>query len=539
MFRAIQQQDPPISKTSKTKSVFGKFSKVMRSKKYFFINIFLFILCVVILGFLFLYFMPIMNLNNATDNFAHSQFTDQDLQNWVNIVKNSHLIPESDVKSMRTNEIVDYLDGYRQNYQKFNQQNLLKLLPLDWENYTETQLNLTNLSGVTDNQFPEGQIYKGDIGEFEFDRVAKFNLNINHIVSPVIKQVVAHNIIENYQDDITGSANSNYLNLLINGAFNDLISALTAQDEQKSLALIHPDEKSDYTKIISISNLGNKLDSLNAGALELKITDADQLIKVGTLPLLQKVSGFKTSLDVYYRKSDRTYIFGNVFAILGIVPVPVTPAPKPAAQSTDTSVTLSCQDCWLAPVNKINSLPSNYAPAVVNTGITGGGQVTPDTKAALQELSADASSQGINIAVISGYRSYTTQVSTFNSYVQNEIKAGLSHDQAVIKANTYSAKPGHSEHQLGTTADLRCASCGNFDNSAGNLKLYQYLAVNCYKFGFAISYPTNSLELTGYKYEPWHVRYIGKDLAKEFNDSGYLTGNGKYLSQFLENKHLY
>jgi LAS superfamily LD-carboxypeptidase LdcB len=539
MFSAIQQQDQPVSKPSRKKFVFGKFIKVMRSKKYFLINIFLFILCVGVLGFVFLYFMPIMNINNATDNLAHSQFTDQDLQNWVTIVKNSHLIPESDVRSMRTNEIVDYLDGYRQSYQKFNQQNLLKLIPLDWENYTETQLNLSNLNAVTDNQFPDGQIYQGDVGKFEFDRIAEFNLNIDRIVSPVIKQVVAHNIIEDYQGDITGSANSTYLNSLINGAFNDLISALTAQDEQKSLNLILPAEKTDYAKIISISNLGNKLDSLNADSLDLKITDADQLIKVGTLPLLQKLSGFKTSLDVYYRKSDSSYLFGNVFAILGIVPVPVTPTPKPAAQSTDTSVTLTCQNCWLAPVNKINALSSNYAPAVVNTGIAGGGQVTPNTKTALHELSADASSQGINIAVISGYRSYTTQVSTFNSYVQNEIKAGLSHDQAVIKANTYSAKPGHSEHQLGTTTDLKCASCGNFDNSAGNLKLYQYLADNCYKFGFAISYPTNSLELTGYKYEPWHIRYIGKDLAKEFYDSGYLTGNGKYLSQFLENKHLY
>jgi D-alanyl-D-alanine carboxypeptidase len=116
------------------------------------------------------------------------------------------------------------------------------------------------------------------------------------------------------------------------------------------------------------------------------------------------------------------------------------------------------------------------------------------------------------------------------------MKGSANRAEAEIKANRVSAKPGHSEHQLGTTVDLKCNGCGDFDNSSGNLAMYKFLEENAYKFGFAISYANGTEQYTGYKNEPWHIRYLGESLANEFNNTGYLKQNGNYLAKFLLQK---
>ena len=151
---------------------------------------------------------------------------------------------------------------------------------------------------------------------------------------------------------------------------------------------------------------------------------------------------------------------------------------------------------------------------------------------------SDAKSKSINFRIVSAYRSFDTQKTTFNNWVDGELKKGKTKAQAIESANTYSAKEGHSEHQLGTTVDLACSTCTSFDNSTLNKSLYKYLEDNAYKYGFAISYFKNSVGLTGYIYEPWHIRYIGKDLAKEFYLRDYQSENGDYLSKFLTEKWL-
>jgi D-alanyl-D-alanine carboxypeptidase len=141
----------------------------------------------------------------------------------------------------------------------------------------------------------------------------------------------------------------------------------------------------------------------------------------------------------------------------------------------------------------------------------------------MTELFNGAKSKGITVAILSAYRSYQTQITTYNYWVGEQKKKGMTQAQAEIAASQISAKAGHSEHQLGTTADLKCSTCSNFDNSAGNLALYSFLETDAYKYGFVISYPKGKESLTGYSYEPWHIRFIGKDLAQSFFEKGYLS----------------
>jgi LAS superfamily LD-carboxypeptidase LdcB len=119
---------------------------------------------------------------------------------------------------------------------------------------------------------------------------------------------------------------------------------------------------------------------------------------------------------------------------------------------------------------------------------------------------ADAYADGITLWICSGYRSYSYQSKLYNNYVYTDGKAA---------ADTYSARPGHSEHQTGLAADINSA-----DESFAGTPEAKWLAANCWKYGFIIRYPKGKESITGYIYEPWHIRYLGKENAKLVYESG-------------------
>lgn len=161
------------------------------------------------------------------------------------------------------------------------------------------------------------------------------------------------------------------------------------------------------------------------------------------------------------------------------------------------------------PVSKTNSL-GTYAPTdLVTLSLpysTRNIKVRIIIVKDLINLIRSAEKDGINLKVVSGYRSYSDQVNTFNYYVQTELKSNpsLSKEEAIAKANTYSAKPGHSEHQLGTTVDILSSETNYEFSSDPNLKFAKWLETNARKFNFSISFPQGNNE---YVYEPWHIRW--------------------------------
>ena len=146
-------------------------------------------------------------------------------------------------------------------------------------------------------------------------------------------------------------------------------------------------------------------------------------------------------------------------------------------------------------VNKKYSLPSNY-----------GSGVDPEANQALKNLQAGAKEAGHPMPLLSGYRSYYTQRNLYNSYVARDGQAA---------ADTYSARPGHSEHQTGLAFDV-----GAISNNYGNTNAGIWLKNNAHKYGFIIRYPKGKEHITGYVYEPWHIRYVGTYHALKIYESG-------------------
>lgn len=146
-------------------------------------------------------------------------------------------------------------------------------------------------------------------------------------------------------------------------------------------------------------------------------------------------------------------------------------------------------------VNKKYGLPSNYNPGV-----------NPEASSALKKMQADASAIGLNLKLVSGFRSYERQENLYNSYLKKDGKT---------KADTYSAMTGHSEHQTGLAFDI-----GRVNESFSNTSESKWLEENAHLYGFIIRYPKGKTSITGYIYEPWHVRYLGVDIATDVKNSG-------------------
>lgn len=139
----------------------------------------------------------------------------------------------------------------------------------------------------------------------------------------------------------------------------------------------------------------------------------------------------------------------------------------------------------------------------------------PTALAKLQQLQRDAQAQGINISnSYSGYRSYQYQTQLYNNYVNQ-------HGEE--EANTFSAKPGFSEHQTGLTFDLKDFNGQLVEDPITS----QWIKDNCAKYGFIVRYPEGKEDITGYIYEPWHLRYVGEEVANQ------IMNNNTTLEQYL------
>lgn len=204
-----------------------------------------------------------------------------------------------------------------------------------------------------------------------------------------------------------------------------------------------------------------------------------------------------------------------------------------AASATDSvrdpAATTSVRDSKAYSVDKYNSLwvvvnkqrPLSYLKYVPKTLSTPpfkypathnpyGVQLTKDAGIALVAMAkAMAESGGGTLVASSGYRSYVTQVAVHERQVA---RFGLQAGEALA------ARPGYSEHQTGLAVDVYAAgqSCRIYTCFA-NTVAGKWLAKNSYKYGFVVRYQQNQAPVTGYQYEPWHLRFVGKDLAGEFN----------------------
>lgn len=166
-------------------------------------------------------------------------------------------------------------------------------------------------------------------------------------------------------------------------------------------------------------------------------------------------------------------------------------------------------------VNKTYSLPSDYMP--VDTVESPKGKTNTCNKCinkiaykSFSNMQADAKALGLNIYIASGYRPYVSQNKIYNNYIKRDGKKA---------ADTYSARPGYSEHQSSYAFDLN-----SINDSFAKTDEGKWVNNNAYLYGFIIRFPKGKSDYTGYKYESWHLRYVGYDLAKKlYNDGNWLS----------------
>ena len=157
-------------------------------------------------------------------------------------------------------------------------------------------------------------------------------------------------------------------------------------------------------------------------------------------------------------------------------------------------------------VNKNNKLTSNYIPndlEAINLNYSCKDKfLRKKAKIAFEKMANEAKLEGLTIIAVSAYRSYDYQEKLYNNYVK---------EKGIYYADLASARAGHSEHQTGLAVDVSNSSL-DYDNFEST-KEFIWMQNNSYKYGFILRYPKAKFHITGFKYEPWHYRYVGVKIA--------------------------
>lgn len=178
----------------------------------------------------------------------------------------------------------------------------------------------------------------------------------------------------------------------------------------------------------------------------------------------------------------------------------------------------SASNEYLMLINKVSGINQNYIPpdlVIPNVKFRVADdmcrEMRVDAAKALENMFNDAMKEGINLIAISGYRSYEYQQEVYDRSVAIE---GQEY------TNNYVAVPGTSEHQTGLVMDLLSDEYLSLDEGFENTRAFQWLKENMSNYGFILRYPKGKEDITGYDYEPWHLRYVGVDVAEEIMSKG-------------------
>ena len=177
-------------------------------------------------------------------------------------------------------------------------------------------------------------------------------------------------------------------------------------------------------------------------------------------------------------------------------------------------------------VNKYTFLPNNYIPnnlELINEKYSlPGMKLVSYAKDAFEKMSEEAAKENLNIIAMSTYRSYNYQENLYTKYANEDGKE---------KADTYSARPGHSEHQTGLAVDVynKKVNYTEFEST----EEFKWLEKNAHKYGFILRYPKNKSKITGYVYESWHYRYVGPETAAKIKKQNITYD--EYYIQNLDN----
>ncbi|MBR3523997.1 MAG: M15 family metallopeptidase [Bacilli bacterium] len=175
-------------------------------------------------------------------------------------------------------------------------------------------------------------------------------------------------------------------------------------------------------------------------------------------------------------------------------------------------------------VNKLHYVDQNFEPDnLVSMSGYGNGYLVKDAHDAYVELYNAAKADGMNLIITTSYRNYGFQSTLYYNYVNRDGQES---------ADTYSARPGYSEHHTGLAVDLSTPSLTNAFTEFIYTDEYKWMQNNCYKYGFIQRYTDENQYITGYQPEAWHYRYVGKDVAKYIYENNITYE--EYYAYFVE-----
>ena len=198
--------------------------------------------------------------------------------------------------------------------------------------------------------------------------------------------------------------------------------------------------------------------------------------------------------------------------------VPVLPGNPEPAESAGGPGFPAAEDWQLLLVNPWNEMPEDYE--VTLKALPDGHKVDErayDDLTAMLEACRDA---GLSPKICSSYRTMSKQTYLYNNKIARLQKAGYSKKAALAEAGRWVARPGTSEHQLGLALDIVSSSYQSLTRKQEKTREQKWLMEHCWEYGFILRYPNDKSEITGIGYEPWHYRYVGRDVALDIRDSG-------------------
>jgi D-alanyl-D-alanine carboxypeptidase len=168
-------------------------------------------------------------------------------------------------------------------------------------------------------------------------------------------------------------------------------------------------------------------------------------------------------------------------------------------------------------VNPWNYMPEDYTVKIVSHN---GYRVAEECLAPLKAMLAACKKAGYTALVRSSFRTHDDQIYLFENKVKYYMNQGYSREEAEKLTSKVNAIPGTSEHELGLAVDLVDGNNYSLDESQESTPAQKWLMENCWDYGWILRYPNEKTEVTGIIYEPWHYRYVGKEVAKELQESG-------------------
>lgn len=240
--------------------------------------------------------------------------------------------------------------------------------------------------------------------------------------------------------------------------------------------------------------------------------------------------------DMLY-KTDITFTADNLLPYSSHAPSQPTQQSSKYTYTTDVSPYLKYITAKnLLLVNRDNPLGESYTPASLQklpSGLTRADKdyyLESDAAASLVAMMAEMrADNSCDVYVTSAYRTYSYQKNLFEKYVKEYMQKGYTREDAISLASQTSAQAGYSEHQSGLCVDFITNSMSELTNEGFEKSAaFEWLSKNAYKFGFIMRYPEDKVGVTGYSYESWHYRFVGRDAATEIYFSGIC------LEEYLE-----